>query len=286
MTIKQIDQLIDEGQALNQLAEAYAEIANLKIKKIRTEAERNKLFLKEISGVYNLVKKMALKKGVNFLKPKKMVSIVVTSNSPFYGTTNYDLLDFFIMQTQKLTTDKIILGKVGVDYFRIEPIFKNFQEVVLASDQPNLKELATLVNLIEDYSQVLVFYSGFKSLLVQQPSVIAVRGSNSLTGDSLTGNDKVPDDEFVFIFEPDLSRILSFFDTQIATLLLEGIFLESELSRAASRFISMDQAQTEANKFIKENQKLKAYTIRNINNNAILESFASMMAERRLQHDQ
>ena len=281
MTIKQIDQLIDEGQALNQLAEAYAEIANLKIKKIRAEAERNKIFFKEISEVYNLVKKMAIKKAVNLQKPKKMVSIVITSNSPFYGTTNYDLLDFFILTTQKLTTDIIILGKVGVDYFRIEPYFKNFQEVVLDSDQPNLKELSTLVNLIKDYSQILVFYSGFKCLLVQQPSVIDVRGSNSLTS-----KNKAPDDEFIFIFEPDLNKILNFFDTQITTILLEGIFLESELSRAASRFISMDQAQTEANKFIKEHQKLKAYTLRNINNNAILESFASMMAERRLQHDQ
>ena len=81
--------------------------------------------------------------------------------------------------------------------------------------------------------------------------------------------------------EPDLSKILHFFDSQIITLLLESTFLESELARTGSRFISMDSAETEANKFIKDYLKLKAYTERNLQNNTLLENFASLMSIRK-----
>ncbi len=277
MTIQQIDQLIEEDVSLDQLAQAYAEIANLKIQRIRAAEEKNKIFLKEISAVYDLVKKMAVKKGVNITKPKKMVSLVITSNYPFYGATNYDLLDFFTSSTQKLDTDRIMLGKAAVDYFQAKPIFKNFQEVILSSDEPKPNELTTLVGMLKDYSQIVVFYSGFKSLLVQQPAATTIRGSSEL---HLGGESKV-ENESLFIFEPELYKILNFFDSQITTLLLQGVFLESELSRAASRFISMDQADIAANKFIKEYQTLKSYTIRNMNNNKILENFASMFSIRK-----
>lgn len=276
MTTKQIDQLIEEGESLKQIAQAYSEISNLKLKRIRGAVERNRLFFKEISGVYTLLKKLAVKKKVNLTKPKKMISLVLTSNYRFYGNINSDLLDFFVAQTQKLPTDKILLGKAAIEYFRVHTTSKESRptfEVLLKTDEPSGAELTALVNLVKDYAQVLVFYSSMKSLLVQIPKVTDVTASNT------TESIKNPTD-FRFIFEPELIKILSFFDSQILTLLLEGTFLESELSRTASRFISMDQAETEANKFIKENQTIKAYIKRNMDNNTILENFAAMAALR------
>ena len=85
-----------------------------------------------------------------------------------------------------------------------------------------------------------------------------------------------------FLFEPDLAKILQFFDSQVLTLLLEQTFLEAELSRTAARFISMDESETEANKFIKIQKTLKAYAQRSLDNNAILENFASQAALRRV----
>ncbi len=279
MTTKQIDALIEEGQSLDQLAQAYAEIANLKIQKIRTETERNRAFLKEIAGVYALVKKTAIKKGVNLKKPKKMISMVLTSNDAFYGSNNYDLLDFFISSTQNLDTDRMIVGRSAIDYFKVKPLFKNLQQVQLSSDEPAVEELVKLAQSVKDYDQILVFYSSFKSLLKQQPASTLISGAATLTEQA--SSDKTSQEEFIYIFEPELVKILEFFDNQITSLLLEGVFLESELSRAASRFISMDQADQQANKLIKEYQTLKSYTLRSMRNNLILENFASMFAMRK-----
>lgn len=270
MTIKQIDEALDEGESLKLIAQAYSEIANLKIKRIRNEVERNRIFFQNISKVYALIKNLSLKRKINIQKPKKTVSLVITSNYRFYGSINDDLLEFFVAQTRKIQTDRIMLGKAAIDYFKAQHIFQNYQEILLKGDQPNAQELLAMVHSLNEYNQVLIFYSNMKSLLIQQPTMTDITATNIEQGNSQS--------EFKFIFEPDLTKILQFFDSQIITLLLEGTFLESELSRTASRFITMDSAENEANKFIKTYQSLKAFTKRNMGNNTILENFAAMAA--------
>ena len=77
MTIQELDQLIEEGNSLKQIAQAYSEIAVLKLKKIRGMLDRNRVFFNEISAVYGLVKSFAQKKGFIVPKPKKRVSIIM-----------------------------------------------------------------------------------------------------------------------------------------------------------------------------------------------------------------
>ena len=274
MTIREIDALIEEGSSLKQIAQAYSEIANLKIKRIRVEVERNRIFFNELSSIYALVKRLAVKKNIVIQKPKKRISLILTSNFRFYGNINSTLIDFFTAKTATIETDRIMLGKAAIDYFKAAKIFTNYHEVLLKGDQPEAEELIALINMVKDYNQVLVFYSKLKTLLVQQPSVIDVTASYQ----NIKEDQKK---EFRFIFEPELAKILTFFDSSILTLLLEQTFLESEVSRTASRFISMDQAETEANKFIKEYEKLKAYTLKNLAGSRILENFASLMAVRK-----
>ena len=70
---------------------------------------------------------------------------------------------------------------------------------------------------------------------------------------------------------------MQFFDSQINSLLLLQTFYEAELSRTASRILSMDQAQIEANKNILENKKLLAQTLRNIEGNRLLENITKLI---------
>ncbi len=279
MTIKEIDAAIEEGESLKQIAQAYSEIANLKIKRIRGSVERNRLFFEEISKLFEMVKALAIKQKSNIVKPKKLVSLLLTSNQHFSGSINADLIDFYIKNTQKIETDRIILGKAAIEYFKTTKIFNNYKEILLKQDQPSSEELINLVNIIKDYNQVLVVYSTMKSLMTQSPHISNITSANLLPDTAMSAN--LDNLLTKFIFEPELSKILQFFDSQIITLLLEGTFLESELSRTAARFISMDTAETEANKFIKEYEKIKAYVKRNLDNNTILENFASMAAVRK-----
>ncbi len=274
MTIREIDQALAEGESLKQIAQAYSEIANLRLKRIRNQAIRNRVFFEEISYVYGLVKALAYKKKVKVTKSKKTISLIITSNYRFYGSINSALIDFYIATTQKFATDRLLIGKAALDYFRAQPQLGSYQQIVLASDMPDAAKLQQIVDIIKDYNQVLIFYSKLKSLLVQIPDMMDLSTTKSQALES-------SQIDFKFIFEPELPKILTFFDSQILTLLLEDAFLESELSRTAARFISMDQAESAANKFIKENLSLQAYAKRNQDNNTILENFASLLVIRK-----
>lgn len=278
MTIKEIDALLEEGQSLKAIAQAYSEIANLKIKRIRGAVERNRLFFEEISNVYSFVKAFALKKKLIRHKPKKRLDILITSNYKFYGNINSSLIKYFLgLNREFREVDKIIIGKGGIDFFRATKLLTNYHEVELKDDMPTPLELSDLVKVISQYNQVLVFYSKLKSLLSQQATF------TDLTAISFYIQAFQVEGKLIqFIFEPELPKIVAFFESQILNLLLEQTFLESELSRTASRFISMDQAESQANKFIKEHQKLKGYTKRSLLNNQILENYARMIPLRNL----
>ncbi len=273
MIIREIDERLEEGKSLKAIAQSYAEIANLKIKAIRSQVERNRLFFQEISKIYGLVRRLAAKKGLIIKKPKKLVTVLITSNYHFYGTINFDLIQFFIKNTQKLETDRIIIGGTALEYFKATNIFMDQQTVLLKQDIPDNNELSMLTELIKQYAQVLIVHSTFKSLLIQESVVTDITPTiKDMDTDNL---------DIRYIFEPELPKIISFFDSSILTLLLEETFLESALSRMASRFISMDEAQSEANKFIKQYLKIKALAKRNLGNKRILENYASLIAAKK-----
>lgn len=276
MTIAEIEQQVEEGQSLKQIAQAYSEIANQKIKRIREAAERNRLFFKEISSVYGIVKTLASKNKLTISKAKKRLVIIITSNFRFYGPINSSLIEFYIKNTSSMETDRVIIGNTALEYFKANNLFQNYQAFILKNDQPDTEELTKLTNIITQYNQVLIFYSKFKSLLVQYPTFDDITASSQKI-ESVTKTNSH------FIFEPELAKILTFFDTQILILLIEATFLESEVARTASRFISMDQAETQANKYIDENNKLKSYLLRNIKNNQILESLIGIASVKKSQ---
>ena len=275
MTIKEIDQLIEEGYSFKSIAQAYSEIANQKIKLLRGNLDRNREFFKEITQVYSLVRALALKKHVSMARPKQTLSVLITSNYRFYGNINADLTDYYVEQTEKFKMDRVVVGKVGIEYFKAQNLFE-FQEFLLKKDQPDASELNSFVEIIKSYNQVLIFFSQLKTLLVQIPTFTDIAQVAQIPA--------TEQEQIKFIFEPELAKVLNFFDSQILALLLEETFLESEVSRTASRFISMDQAETEANKFIKENEKVKGYLKKNLINNQILENYASYSATQKGNH--
>ncbi len=293
MTTRQIQDAIEEGNALKLISQAYGEIASIKLKKIRSEVERNRAFFDEIASVYRVVNLMAAQKAIAVPTPKKgTISVLITSNYRFYGNINNDLIRYFIVNTIKYQTDRLIIGETALDHFKTIKYFHSFENVILKKDLPSLTELASLATKFKDYSRVLVFYSQFKSVVVQKPTTsditqfqpkidpkqVQKNPSLSLNLSLMLG----PALSSSFIFEPEIEKILEFFDHQVKILLLEQTFLESELARTASRLVSMDEAQTNANEYIKQQKKTLNNAQKSINNARILETIASLTNFKRL----
>lgn len=286
MTTQQIQNLIDEAFSLQGIAQAFSEISAIKLRLIRSGIERNRQFAKELQGVFSEVKQVAKsREGISKLvaqlveKNGKTISLLLTSNYRFYGDVNNQLVAYFIQHSSETTTDRLVLGKIGSSI--MEALSNNlpYQSFTTLRDFPDQAELGQLVSTLSPYKRVLVYHSSFKTVLSQLPVITDVSASMSATSDQqntpapLTPHTDNPARDF--ILEPEVDKILAFFDSQILTLILEVTFLESELSRTASRLISMSNAQTAAQKYLKEQKKQLSNAKKAIQNARMLETFAT-----------
>ncbi len=276
MLIKQIRETIEVGESLKVIAQSLSDIASLRLKKIRSEIEKNRSFLQEIGAVYGLVRQAAKTKGIaSSKKSKGAVSILITSNFRFYGSVNNNLIQSFIIHTTKYNTDRVVVGRTGQAALKAMKYFHSFTEVSLKEDLPSLLELNNLAKMVADYEQVFVYYSQFQSVLVQVPKVTNINQTEvAKSGKVATQEANLPG----FIFEPEVGKMLQFFESQISNTLLEQTFLESELARTASRLIAMDSAQVNAKQFIKTQNKELNREFRFKENSEILDLTASLFA--------
>lgn len=266
-TIKQINQILEESSSLKLITQAYSEIAALKLQKIRTGIERNRQFFQEVANVFQVVKAAAAKKGV-FLPERKSgcVSILLTSNDRFYGGLETKLTKFFIINSSKYKTDRIIVGKTAQEFLQSMSYAQTYKQVTFKNDLPQFNQLKALIGSLSGYQQILVYYSRMQSVLIQNPRVVDIIPKTATTQSAESGQ------ILKYIFEPEVGQILTFFNNQIITLLLEQTFLESELARTAARLISMDQAQIQADDLIKNQKTELAKARRSLNNTRLLET--------------
>jgi F-type H+-transporting ATPase subunit gamma len=272
MNIREINELINLGQSLKQVSQAYGEIASVKLRKIRAQVVQNRQFFNEIADVYKIVKIYAAHSNVNIAKPKQTVSVLLTSNQGFYGGIDDELSRYFIQVTHSLITDRVIIGKSAREYLSDLNYNKDFRSLELKQDLPTTEELITIMHHLGEYKQVLVFFPKLTSILVQKPTVADITQSNILQNRPSVSQVVL---DYV-IFEPELTRIMLFFDNQIISLLLQQAFFEAELARTASRLLSMDQAQIRADKFIDIQTGFRMQFNTGKINNQILENYSAL----------
>lgn len=277
MTIKEINNLIEEARSLKQITQAFTQISSSKLKRIRAGAERNRDFFKELSNIYGFINVIA--RGHKIAPPAKngrTLTILLTSNERFYGKITSELLEFYLVQVSKIRCEKIVIGKSGIETLKSLNYALPYTPFILASDFPNNAEFLRLSEAVKNYSKVLVFHPQFVSVMTQKPVIADITQSelnvNSQTKDSKELIGQINS----YIIEPEIKIMVDFFDSQIKTLLLEATFLEAELARTASRLISMDSAQNEAEKYLTTQELLLLNAQRSIQNARILETVAAM----------
>ncbi len=259
MKIKEIKQTINEIEALSSVTQAYGEIALIKLGKIRKNTQAARLFFNEISQVYSLVKKMV--PSPTPVEQNFRLKLILTSNSHFYGHIDKAIMDFFLSQYDPKKDQVLVVGRTG------QELLKSYQvsaiKTMITQDYPTVEEARMIVNQMKNYSQVLVYFAQFKTVLNQIPVVY------DITQESISKNHKKQ--EALFIFEPEAIKILEFFDYQIKMILLEQTFLEADLARTSSRLISMDQAEQNAEQTLGIQKKLLLSAKRAWENTQLLE---------------
>lgn len=266
MTIKEINETIEEASALKSIASAYTEISSIRLKKIRQQVIKTRAFFIEILNIYAMLRHISIHK--KFIEPTdKKASIILTSNNRFYGHIESGVLHFFL--ESKDHGDIFVVGRSGKE--SLSALNFRFKSVIFKDDVPSVEEIMDLVNMVKTYKTVLVYYARFKSVLNQAPVAVNITQSQAQAVEQSQRIDEA------YIFEPEVPKILAFFDTQLKQVLIEQTFLETELARTSSKLISMDNAQNNADEFLSEQRQFLSQAKRSLQNTRILETITSML---------
>lgn len=280
-TVKQINDILEEEKALKLITEAYGELAGNKLKRIRTDIEQTRIFFIEISKVFSQVKVIAGKRGVlPETKTLPTAEVILTSNSRFYGALENDLIRFFISSPHQESSHRFFIGKTAQDFFQQRGTGQQDKFVKFKTDLPSFEELKSFTSQLTPYKKILVYYPRFQSVLIQKASLVDITQTPQSAKNIQDSIENIS-----FIFEPEIDKILKFFDSQITGVLIQQVFLEAELARTAARLISMDEAQQKADEALAEERTELKLAERTLENSRLLETISSLFGWRKATHN-
>ncbi|MDB4516927.1 F0F1 ATP synthase subunit gamma [Crocinitomicaceae bacterium] len=237
-------QKIDDIRAARYITGALRDIAAVELKDLRKKFERNDMFYTELIELFHLVWKIAVAEHATQIvqKDKGELYLAYTTNKHFYGTLNNDVMQKLIESTNP-KHECLIIGDTGKRIWESRPQQrKQVDFISFKEDDPDAEELDSLMKTVDKYQNVFVFYPGFTSVFRQDVRMIDItyRPSNYM---------KEKDDYKdlpQYLFEPDLSEMVKFFNSQVRYVLLERLLLETQISRVAARLVKMDSADQNA----------------------------------------
>jgi len=249
------------------------EVSAENISRLRGAFEKNRLFYADIGDLYRAVKKTAILRGhikENTTKKMQSVSVVFTTNSRFYGSINSDVMNSFLDHIRATKRDFIVIGSTGRDFMENYDERRRCTFLSFENDQPTDKEMRKFLKDIVEYEQVYVFHPSFVNVFRQEVVVIDITHSPDVS------DSEVDNEEIDYIFEPELPKILKFFETRVRYLLFQRAMLESELSRTSARLMAMNVAEERAGSEIgKIRREIKRY-VETFNDMRLLESFSAI----------
>jgi ATP synthase F1 gamma subunit len=273
-----IDELkaeLDDAMTLKLISQAFAETAAAKLAKIRKNFEKNKQFYEEIGHLYRLVQTNANKAHIKENRMKKVgkdLGVAITSNQRFYGNINMSIMHQFTADMKKKEADVMVIGNTGRDFMKTAEFGRKYEERQFAKDYPTEAESKTFLDYIKDYKSVYLYYPKFMSLVRQEVGIIDITEIS-------TSEEKMIEEEVNVLFEPELTQIYEFFETQIRALLFLRVMLEADLARTAARLLTMSGAEERSDEMIKT-KKLQLRKIQlSILNSKLLETFSSMVGK-------
>ena len=229
--------------ALRFVTGTFFELSAEKIGRLRSEFEKNRKFFSEISGLYEAVRRAAARAHPEKANAAgRSVSVAFTSNAHFYGSINAQVVRTLLEHVAQAPEEEVLIigntGKAFVESYGIKgraPTFLSF-----GGDDPSREEIRQFLQRVEVYDHVNVFHPSFVNVFTQEVAVLDITHAPSDAA-----SDEAEQDTR-YIFEPELSRVLSFFETRVRYLLFRGIMFEAELARTAARLLSMNEAEDRA----------------------------------------
>jgi len=243
ITIKQ--DLTQIGTVEN-LTEAFEGIASLKIAKLRNKVVDSKAFFEELWLTYsglriNPKEQLARKKQA---KNARTVFVVISSEGSLDGGVDEAIIDEMILANKKPeVTDVVVIGSHALAGLKRRHIDATHSFHLPESDDS--LDIAEIIELLNNYSQITVFYQTYRSLRTQGVARIELVSAVRELAVGIDDDSQIISSKD-YIFEPNITKIADYLESVMLSVALTQVIMESKLSQYATRFNTMTAARQRA----------------------------------------
>ena len=269
---------LQDVEILRGLSSALLEIASIKIKSLRENFETNQIFYEEVSDLYRLIKLSAKKRNFDFgddIDTGREIHVAVTSNKRFYGALNRTVMDSFVENIVEGDKEFLVIGYTGKHLIDNTEYQKKCGFLAFKDDYPTPKEMEVFLDRVKPFGKVILYFPKFVNIFKQDAEHIDITYTTDL--DEVEVGDTIIEQ----IYEPELVRILTFFESQVRRLLFMRIMLESELSRTAARLTKMNTTRDRAEVVIEQKKQELRKSTMVLEDIRLLETFSSRVRWRK-----
>ncbi|MFZ5425323.1 MAG: F0F1 ATP synthase subunit gamma [Patescibacteria group bacterium] len=249
---KEIQNDIQQLADLKSLTETYQEIAAIRMQKIKNSVLTNRDFLERLHAIFlqvrtSYVKEQDKKKASRFsfklsspnqvsviAEKNKAVAVLLSANTMLYGDIVKRTFEAFTEEIKNNDMDIVIVGRAGLRFFKEQNLSLPFEYFDFSDSGVDDSALKGIIDYIKVYSVIKVFHGKFQTILNQKVEQSYVRGTIDVSD--------FPDNGVNYLFEPSLKEVLAFFEKELLASLFEQTVFESNLSKFASRMVSLDSA--------------------------------------------
>ncbi len=257
--VKEIINEINITNNFKNLVDIYGEIASIRMMKVRNTVLKNREYVFSITQIFfdalgsflkrastvSLNQKIFKNNRITFLSHNgKMVFVLVSSNTGFYGDVIMKTFKKFLKDLKITDAEVTIIGKVGKKIFTENFPKRPYTFFELPDFGTDKNKLLAIINHLVQYDEVRVYYSAYDTVLNQIPTM-----SNLTAGTTLIEKTKKSKDEY--IFEPTVEEILMFFEKEVFGSFFDQTIRESQLSKLSGRIMAMDRASLSINNRLK-----------------------------------
>ena len=248
--LRDIKRKITAVQKTKQITRAMNMVAASKLRSAQTRMENFRPYAIHFMDV---LKSLALRvdsKSHPLLavrEPKKVRVIVITSDRGLCGGFNTNLIkttERFLREKKAagLEVSLISVGRKGRDYFRKKESSVNAHVDILSKFDMSLAmqvgEDVIPSFISEEYDELYLIYSEFRTVAIQRPAVVRLLPIPSVGSEE----DVEPDKRLDYIYEPSEEALLDQLLPMYIRVLIYRALLETVAGENAARMMAMDNA--------------------------------------------
>jgi F-type H+-transporting ATPase subunit gamma len=244
----QIEKEAREITTVKDLTGVFESLASTQVAKVKSKVELSKQFFQLLWARYSAIRidpdSQITGRELGAGDDKK-VFIVISAEAGLSGDIDQRLIEAMQQNYDPKTTDIIVLGSHGANQLsqRHIPYVRFFQ----VPESDSYIDVSPVVDALNPYSQIIVYYEEYVSLGVQNiRSIDLINNVREMSEEAEAGAMHASDT----IFEPSLDDIADQMELTMMNLALSQTILESSLAQAASRFNAMAAAEKRASELL------------------------------------